>query len=410
MASHPPVSQTIAAANERLIALRQQRMAGKESRSLMSARCETAVTPSTIRQPLSIPSLPTHLGWESDSFTKHIAQQISSPNERVQPLASTFDKEAKTDRFSSLTPERKSKTKDRTAVHSAHIRHYPTLGIAALQSEQAALYRVWLACRVLDSDGSGRLDLATIRSHLTDSDSALRLFGWRRLRQMLHQGNGRFWQWNQQQKRLWLYGAARLSSILKVNKLVGSPVLLPIKTLTNGIGTFKAHLYAAFHSGRQVENPISRETQSMLTGVPQRTQRHYEKEAKVRVQSNYAVGEVYSPHNLEKHIWRKGGAVFQFVDKQGRMGKRNGRYIAWQLPNSYSGPHQKASWGNQRKINQQLIDLVHKGAQGNGEQVECRYFQHGAAAAKAISKKESVETYWPLQKRKSKQQLWSAFF
>ncbi len=315
MDSHSSVSSTILAANQRLLDLRQQRGGGSKTHFPLPKQRETTSSREEAVSP-ALFSLPAHLGWESNRFTHQINFHAKQESD-----GSPYE-DTKVSNFPPPIPETLNKTKDRTKVHCQHIRHYPSLGIAALQNEQAALYRVWLTCRLLDDEGSGWLNLATIRPQLTESDAPLRLFGWRRLRQTLHQGNGRFWTYNQQQKRLWLFSAARVASILKVNKLAGVPVLLPTSTLTKGIGAFKAHLYAAWYSGRQTENPISRETQSQLTGVPQRTQRHYEKQAGVRVQSNYAVGEVYSPDNLQKHIWRKGGTEFQSVHKNIRQNKR----------------------------------------------------------------------------------------
>ena len=40
------------------------------------------------------------------------------------------------------------------------------------------------------------------------------------------------------------------------------------------------------------------------------------------------------------------------TDFKGKFGAENGRYLAWQLPNHYEGPHQPAQMGRQQKINQ----------------------------------------------------------
>ncbi|MCP5096940.1 MAG: hypothetical protein GY943_15430 [Chloroflexi bacterium] len=311
----------------------------------------------------------------------------------------------------------RSKTKDRTAVPlTNHIRHHPSIGITPLNTNRVPQYRIWLACRHLDQTGSGQLSIATIKQAFTPETAVFRLCGWRRLRQILHKGNGHFWTWNHQQNRLWLFGTVRIAKNLGTQRLEGQPVWLPTKAFTNGIGHFKAHLYAAWHSSRnqqsnKVGTPISRQTQQQLTQVPQRTQRHYEKQAGVKTKTNLAVGSAYTPTNIEKHTWKKGGAIFQFVDKNGRLGKKNGRYVAWQMPNSYIGPHAVAARGNQRRVNRQLIDLVQKGAQGNNEPLKTqrRYFQNGRFAAKAISQHQIKEGYWPLPDN-HRYQLWSVFF
>jgi hypothetical protein len=166
---------------------------------------------------------------------------------------------------------------------------------------------------------------------LTGKEAKLWLFCWRRLRQVLGQGHNQFWQWDKVQGRIWLYGAARVAAYLDVERLSGKPVALPVKTVTAGIGDFKAHLYGAWHSGRKTNNPISREVQESITSIPERTQRHYCKVAGIRRQTNIAIGNKKNPDELEKQAWQRGRATFEFVDHQGRQGRKGTTYIAWHL-------------------------------------------------------------------------------
>ena len=76
----------------------------------------------------------------------------------------------------------------------------------------------------LDVDGCGWLSAQNARQQLTGENAKLRLFSWRRLRQILNQGNGQFWQWDKVSNRIWLFGAAKTSVNLKVPRLVGKPV------------------------------------------------------------------------------------------------------------------------------------------------------------------------------------------
>ena len=139
---------------------------------------------------------------------------------------------------------------------------------------------------------------------------------------------------------MWLFGAARTAAyVLEVERLTGKPVALPLSAITESIGTFKAHLYGAWHSGRKTTNPISRKVQENITGVPERTQRHYCKIAKVERKSNIAIGRKHTPLNVEEAAWQHSRAVFDFIDSQGKQGRKGGHYLAWHLPNSYSGPH-----------------------------------------------------------------------
>ncbi|MEM7334666.1 MAG: hypothetical protein AAF490_21500 [Chloroflexota bacterium] len=359
--------------------------------NLPSKRVSADPKPSQIQRdnPLTaVSQLPSHLGWGTNRLTKQLRSNLT-------PI--TFTESTPT--APKIIPAPLSPQTIPTKV-----KHYPTLGIQAIQLKQVPHYQVWLSCRLLDESGKGWLDMRALRHRLTEASSPYRLFGWRRLRQVLHQGNGRFWVWNTHQGRLWFYGATKVGQNLQCSKLAGAPVYLPLAALTQGIGYFKAHLYTAWHSGRQSSNPISRQTLRELTAVPERTQRCYEKQTKVKITPNLAIGAAYTPENIEQQSWQRGGAVFKFLDKNGRFGKKDATYLAWQLPNSYVGPHEQAAHGQQRQINHNLTDLVHKGAQGNGEiKIERTYFDHGKDASKAL--KFSQTTYWP-EGKSQKHGLW----
>ncbi len=344
-----------------------------------------------------IRNLPPHLGWCSTAVSQHLRRKEIYPAEHSEHR-----------KVVELVKQPAAETPEQSHLPQ-HVRHYPDLGIAALHAKRVPHYQLWLTCRLLDTNGRGWLSTQVVIQQVAGQDAPLRLFGKRRLRQVLQGGNGRFWTWDKQQHRLWLLGVSRIAGQLGVDKLISHPVLLPTTILTKGVGIFKAHLAAAWHSGRKTPNPISRSTQRKLLHVPERTQRHYELAAGVKVKTNLAVGALYTPENIEKHMWQRGGAVFQFVDKQGKLGKQNGRYLAWQLPNSYVGPHQPAARGNLHRVNRQLSGLVHEGAQGNSDKrLNRRYFLHGAAAAKAIQRQQNNEVYWPMH-HKHRIQLWSLF-
>ena len=354
--------------------------------------------PDATQRETAVFKLPPHLGWETDAFSSHIRK-----NQDTQPKQTPTHVE---------TLHQPTVQKTAPPNIPNRVKHYPSIGIQAIHQKQVPHYQVWLSCRLLDVQGQGWLTLKEIRFQLTDGDSPLRLFGWRRLRQLLHQGNGRFWSWDQHHGRLWLYSVAKVGISLNCSKLTGSPVYLPVQAMTQGIGAFKAHLYTAWHSGRVSQNPISRQTLQSITAVPERTQRFYEKQTKIKVKQNLAIGDTYSPENIEQQSWQRGGALFKFVDKNGRFGPKQKTYLAWQLPNSYVGPHEQAAHGRQRQINHQLTDLVHKGAQGNGElPIKKTFFDHGKDAVHSSQKQDLLghTTYWPAGKCTS-YSLWHLFF
>ena len=315
--------------------------------------------------PTQLDGLPTHLGWESSPATQAIraAQKQQEAAAAAQPTIVAN----RTPIAATITVSVACASQESRLTHFPPpdtVTHYPSLGVAALERRLAPACRVWLVARCLDRDGRGWLDLDEVRERLSGNGSELRLFGWRRLRQVLQLGNGRFWHWDRGNGRLWLFGAARLAVKLQVAHLEGQPVSLPLAALTDGMGVFKAHLYAAWHSGRRENKPISRAAQAVMLGVPERTQRHYCRVAEVRRQANLVIGEKYSQEKFEEQLWQRGRAAFVFVDGNGRQGPKNGRYIARQLPNSYRGPHETAVKGRVRKINQQLKDLVDIRARG----------------------------------------------
>ena len=278
----------------------------------------------------------------------------------------------------------------------SQVRHYPTLGAAMLRHGVAATGRLWLLCRGLDDSGRGWLSLASLRQQLTEKESRLHLCGKRRLRQLLREGEGLFWQ--RDKTRLWLAGVATVARRLGVERLTGQPVWLPLARLLAPIADVRAELYAAFHSGRRADTPISRAALTEASGAEPRSQQRYERRAGVQVQSHIALGARYSKAQKEELLWRKGQG-FVFIDRRGQFGPAGQCYCAWRLPNSYQRRHQMAAAGRQKKHNRR-IDLVTRRAQGNGRR--CFFHQAAAAWRSALTAEET--RYWPA----GKQGVWLA--
>jgi hypothetical protein len=267
--------------------------------------------------------------------------------------------------------------------------------------------------RYLDEEGRGSLRIDIITQQLTQKTSTIHLCGKRQLRNLLRGGEGVFWE--RDEEHVWLASAARVACALGVERLTGRPVALPIAALLKGIGQFRAHLYTAFHSGRAKESapgkegmPIGRATLTSITGVSRRSQRAYEERTGVQTQANYAVGEQDAVAAAQRRAWRQGRALFKFRDYRGCQGKRGRAYLAWQLPNSYSCPHDQRPKGRQKRINRKLADLFMKGMTGNGEgKVERRYWYTGKLAARAYGRGPDRDKYWPGQRLRVKQRrLW----
>ncbi len=238
-----------------------------------------------------------------------------------------------------------------------------------LRQEQEAAGRVWLISRFLDREGCGVLRIDNIIQSFTVKSSAHYLCGKRQLRNLLRAGEGIYW--TRDKERLWLRSAACVAAALGVERLTGQPVALPLSALLSGIGAFRAHLYAAFHSGRAKSEarrsamPIARDTLAGLSGVGRTSQRTYEARVGIQPLANFAIGEAATEGRQEERAWRQGQAVFTLQDYDGQQGRQGKTYLAWQLPNSYTGQHTLRPKGRQKRINRQLQDLVMKGMPGN---------------------------------------------
>ncbi|MFQ5398281.1 MAG: hypothetical protein ACE5E7_01650 [Anaerolineae bacterium] len=288
------------------------------------------------------------------------------------------------------------------------VKLYPDIALGMLREEVAAAGRIWLLLRYLDKTGSGRVDVELARAQFARRQSPLRVCGWRQLRNLFTQGDNIFWQ--RRDGRLWLRSVTRVAAVLHVPRLTHRPVSLPVAVLTQGIGAVRAHFYASFHSGRPGQmdkgkhpcKPIARATMEKLSHVNRRTQRLYEKRAGVRLQRNFALGPNIIPARMQEYAWRHGRASFDLCDVKGKQGKRGKHYLAWQLPNSYIGPHAQQPRGRQKRINQQLADLFTQGMTGNDElpvmgnvrKLPKRFYGNGRLAAQACQQQAVTQVYW----------------
>ena len=248
-----------------------------------------------------------------------------------------------------------------------------------LRRKKAAPGRVWLLLRAADAAGRGAIDERAAARLLT-GDGPLAICGRRQLANLLAAGDGLFWE--RRAGIVWLRGAARLAAALGVVRLGGSPVAVPLAALTGSIGRVRAHLYATFHSGRQrtdlltgrpqPRGPIARATLTALTTAAPNSQRAYERRAGVGRRSAVALGPLVGAADEQEVAWRRGRALFHFCDIKGRHGRPGAVYLAWQLPNEYTGPHAALPRGRQKRLNRALADLFHDGMTGNSGRTEER--------------------------------------
>lgn len=343
------VSPTLAAAQAQLIALRQQ-----HNQQMVVKTAVSDDRPQTTAE--TIAQLPAHLGWGSAALTAVLRSGTMDDGRRM-----TDDRQPTPDDTPLPTPHPLLPTVPATTPPTITL--YPTLALAMLRQQQVPAGRVWLLLRHIDEAGSGWVEQSAVRQQLTEAESELRVCGWRQLRNVLGQGDGLFWR--RDNGRLWLRNPAKVAAALGVDRLNGRCVTLPLDTLTQPIGTVRAHFYASFHSARP-QAPIARATLTQLSGQRRQTQRLYEAKTGIQSRVNIALGQRLNAVAQEETGWQQGNAAFVLRDTKGKHGPKNTDYLAWRLPNSYQGPHETARKRRQKRLNRQLADLLTDGTTGNG--------------------------------------------
>jgi hypothetical protein len=266
------------------------------------------------------------------------------------------------------------------------------MGLAILQQQREAPARLYYLLRAIDQSGRGWLPIEEIRRKLSRKGEPLRICGWRRLRQLLREGEGLFW--SRDRDRIWLNGAHKIAHKIGLARLQGHPVDLPVQALLGGIQAVRAAFYATFHAGRE-SRPISRAALRDLSGIAARTQLEYDRVARVKSSANFAVGDRYTTEAFQELAWRHGRGVFRFVDMKGRQGGPGGAYVAWTLPNSYRTAYQCRSIGSKKRINRKLADLLQKGTTGNDEGVvEKLFYPNGSLAVRRYNRAAESDAYW----------------
>lgn len=303
------------------------------------------------------------------------------------------------------------------------IKLYPDIALALLREQLTAPGRLWFLLKHIDLSGRGWIAVDQARRLLTKKKSPLRVVGWRQMRKLLARGDGLFWQRNG--RRIWLRSPLKVAASLGISHLSYRPVGLPVAEITQSIGLVRAHFYASFHSSRGPERagpantdidrptPIARATLQMLCKTSRRTQRAYERRAGVQTQRNFAIGKPLAMADHQDQAWQRGRAVFRISDREGRAGRKGETYTAWQLPNSYRGPHKKQPKGRKKRMNRKLADLFMKGMTGNGERTDQidadgnrRFFSGGATATAKYNRRPDGDIYWPCRQRSPSSAGW----
>ena len=374
----------LAAANALLLARRVARRA-----ALKSAENE----PTQPTEAAHAPPLPAHLGWGSAmlaaAFRPKTEDIIEHPFSAENDTINQHHREPANEQ----TPSAKT------------LRVHPTLLTTILKNEQVTPGRIWLLCRHLDQVGRGWLSIDELRKQLTGKDSKLRVCGWRRLRQILQQGQAVFWQ-RDTKNRLWLRSTTKVAAALDIGRFSGAPIVLPLSDLLQSIGHVRAAFYASFHAGREAR-PISRKTLAEITGASERVQRQYDQRTQLVRVANYSLTS--QAESAENVYWQSGRAAFQFIDKFGRHGAVGRTYWAVRLPNSYQTSYSQLPSSGTKQLNRQLkLDLVLNGTQGNtlSQWPQRLFHTNGKKAVRAYNSRQDVYIQTEKQNRAS---FWSAW-
>jgi hypothetical protein len=412
-------SPALLAANERLLARRAEVQRVKSAPATAGAAAvaynKEEASPSECSAELpDLSRLPAHLGWGSAPLSQALRRIQQPETTDATTLVAPPPVKAASEPASNEEPAAPATAHDQPGV-----KLYPDIGLAMLREETTSTGRLWLLLRELDPAGRGCFRVANIKALITKKSSPTYLCGWRQVRNLLREGEGVYWTITPHgpdgRAWLWLRSAAKVAYNLGVERLTGRPVALSLESLVNGIGRFRAELYAAFHSGRVKLDPkgqpqpapIARETLTNLSGVGETTQRRYETAVNLDVEPNYAIGNKVNKEELEEKGWAQGQALFVLEDFNGQQGPKGRQYVAWQLPNSYTGSHQQRPQGRQRRINRQLKDLVMKGMPGNEGRTEDDsrmtklYYPTGKLAAQAFNRRKVERCYWQRNGRSS---------
>lgn len=373
------VSAVLWAAQQQLIELRKLRREERREHGLPIWTDDHGRFVDAERGAKSEGGIPKHLGWESAAVTAVLRK-------RELPIVNCelviVNEERNTDEVAPAN-QQKSEPDSRT-----EIRLYPDLALGMLRQEEVTNGRIWLLLRHLDKHGQGWVETADARQQLTQKGAPLFVCGWRNLRFVLAKGEGVFWR--VENGRIWLRSVAKVAMALQVHRLQKKAILLPVSILTQPVGVVRANFYASFHSSHH--KPVARATLAEMSQVSPRTQRRYDTQTKVVKRPNFAIGAKTTVENQQNRAWQQGQAVFCLTDYEGKHGVVGATYIAWQLPNSYIGPHQQLSCNTKKRINRQLARLLQQGTTGNGrERIQKRFFGNGAAAAKVAG---NEDVYW----------------
>ena len=166
---------------------------------------------------------------------------------------------------------------------------YPALADAAMRCHWAAALAMWTLARALDPSGRGLVaDTALTTTAATLGLSRRQVRRW--LAQAQRLGLLTPCPLQRNPHPVWhINGLAHVARWAELLCLSGQPVWLPAFVL-RGCQSWRAWLWAAWLTGQRRDRaPMARATMAHYTGIPENTQRVYERATGVAVRRHYAV-------------------------------------------------------------------------------------------------------------------------
>ena len=255
---------------------------------------------------------------------------------------------------------------------SQSVKIYGSLCTAAISQRHDSALRLWHLARMIDSPGSGVVDYTVLMDVIGRyiSTSA------RHIRRLVAEAEALGWLEKVQRRNgehvVLITSLERLSLSLGVSPSQGA--LIPAQQLRK-LKAWRGAAWAAFLAGRsgRRERPISRRVLEKLSGVDARSQLNYERASKViRSRRNIAITRLSSDK------------LDGVIDVEGRSAFPVGRWLGWQLPNSYSVRVDLAPRGMARKVCKRLSEGLLQNAATDSAQRQRLFYSDPRSGDRAM--------------------------
>lgn len=266
--------------------------------------------------------------------------------------------------------------------------------------------RLYLLMRHVDKDGRGCIERQRLGEIFTTDKYEARLYGSRRLRQILTQGEGVFWnQVKMPNGQIYVFyrKVAKVLHALGIEQVSGGIARVPVNGLLangrSGQANANAHLYAGQLAARNnSDKPISRQKLKAATGFSPRRQRSSQKRLKgaVCAKRNIQIHHVADRETAVEQLAWEGKRPFLLTDYNGKLGRPFSEHVATMLPNSYTTNdcYTAVETNHKRRISKELKVLRNNGGVANGSdgdmQKFAKLFHDKAEDAGTYARKKAV--------------------